>query len=155
MTRVDLVKEMKDDLLGLPEEVSYGIASGNKRLLDEEREDEKLEMEHFKRISYTRKETKEREKRRRNLNKSDYTGLTNGFKDFKRIEEFMSKNYSDNEDDEMKKYLDKEKFLEEHRYKKRDKKFKQKEDNRSEENGRQSFGFKKRNAKGKKFNKKW
>lgn len=125
MNRVDLVRELKNDLLELPEEVNYGIASGNKRILEEEQADEELEMKYFKRLSYSKKELKEKEKRRQKLNQSDYTGITDGFHDFRKIQDFMSKNYSDDEDDEMRKQLDKQKFIAEHRNK-RDKKSKQK-----------------------------
>lgn len=126
MTRVDLVRELKHDLLGMPEEVHYGIASGNRKLVEEEQADEKLEMEYYKRISYTKKELKEKEKRRKNLERSDYTGITDGFQDFQRIQEFMGKRYSDDEDEQMQKQMEKQKFLDEHRNKKRDKKGKAK-----------------------------
>ena len=162
ITRIDLVREMKHDLLELPDEVNYGIASGNKRLIEEDRAEQKLEMEYFKRVSYTRKEAKERDKRRRELNKSDYTSVSNGLsnslvKEFKRIDEFMNKTYSDDEDAEMKKYLDKQKFLDEHRQNRRDKKskFKQDEDDSDQAGNRQPWRGKNKGFKGKKFNKKW
>jgi len=122
MNRVDLVRELKNDMLGLPEEVNYGVASGNKLLVDEDREDEELEMTHFRRINYTKKELKDKEKRRQRLGKSDYHGITDGFGDFKRIDEFMNKNYSDDENNQSIKQADKQKYLDEVRSRKRDKK---------------------------------
>ncbi|CAI2369668.1 unnamed protein product [Moneuplotes crassus] len=124
MKRVDLVRELKHDMLDLPEEVNYGIASGNRRLIEQEKEDEDLEMKYFKRISYTVKEQKQREKKIKRLQKSDYSGITDGFHDFQRIQEFMGKTYGGDEDEEMQKHMEKEKFLQEVRSRKRDKKSK-------------------------------
>ena len=120
MTRVDLVRELKHDMLGLPEEINYGIASGNKRLIEEEKEDEDLEMKYFKRINYTVKEKKRRDKRLKKYEKSDFSGITDGIHDFQRIQEFMGKTYGD--DGEMEKQEEKRKYLDEVRNRKRDKK---------------------------------
>lgn len=121
MTRVDLVRELKDDMLGMPEEVNYGIASGNRKLIEEERADQELEMKYFQRINYTKKEQKELDRRRQKQLKSDYSGITDGMHDFQRIQEFMSKTYDDDSDEETRKQFEKQRFLDEHRNK-RDKK---------------------------------
>jgi len=126
MTRVDLVRELKRDMLDLPEEVNYGVASGNKRLIEEEKADEDLEMKYFKRINYSAKELKQREKRMKKYEKSDFSGITDGFHDFQRIQEFMGKTYGEDEDGEMEKQAEKQKFLDEVRSRKRDKKGKTK-----------------------------
>lgn len=128
MTRVDLVRELKRDMLNLPEEVNYGIASGNKRLIEEEREDEELEMKYFKRIGYSKKELKERAKRHTKFQKSDFSGITDGFHDFERINEFMNKDYSGGEEDEANKQAEKQKYLDEVRGRKRTKKVNFKQD---------------------------
>jgi hypothetical protein len=54
MGRVDLVRELRHDIMGLPDEVNYGVNGGNKQLVEEDREDEELEMKYFKRINYTK-----------------------------------------------------------------------------------------------------
>lgn len=139
MGRVDLVREMKHDMLGLPDEVNYGVNGGNKLLVEEDREDEQLEMKYFKRINYTKKEMKEREKRRQKLGKSDYSVITDGYNDFKRIEQFMNMGVSDEEENE--KQFERQRFLQEVRGRKRDKKGKRKgnEEIDSDEAGDISF----------------
>lgn len=122
--RVDLVREMRSEMLGLPEEVHYGVANGNKKLIEQNNEDEALENKYFKRISYTAKEKKIRDRKIKNMQKSDYSGITDGFQDFNRIQEFMGKTYGDEEDE--RKQFEKQKFLEQVRNRRRDKKAKQK-----------------------------
>jgi hypothetical protein len=62
VNRNKLIKELKNDINQVPEEVNYGIASGNKKVIEMNKEDETLEMEYFRRVDYSTKDRKARQR---------------------------------------------------------------------------------------------
>ena len=117
LNRNRLIKELKDGLNEVPEEVNYGIASGNKRVIQMNKEDEELEMQYFKRINYSAKERKQRLKKMKQIEADDINNL-DGTKDYQLIDHLINKKY-DSDDSDYKR-REKQKFIDEHR--KRDKK---------------------------------
>ena len=69
-----MVKEWKRDFSNGPDEVIYGNAAGSSRIAKELEDDERLEMDNYKRISISKKQIKERNKKLNKIERGEIYG---------------------------------------------------------------------------------